>query len=64
MVEIGAVFLATGDPAEEDVKKAVQRQSHPLLYVMEGRAGNQPMSMKTVTVSAVDVRHEPGQTTA
>ena len=62
-VEIGGIFLATGDPAEEDVKKAVERQSHPLLYVMEGRVGNQPISMKTVMVSALDVRHEPGRTT-
>jgi len=64
MVEIGGIFLATGDPAEEDVKKAVERQSHPLLYVMEGRVGNQPISMKTVMVTALDVRHEPGRTTA
>jgi tetratricopeptide (TPR) repeat protein len=64
MVEIGGIFLATGDPAEEDVKKAVERQSHPLLFVMEGRVGNQPISTKTVMVTALDVRHEPEQTTA
>jgi hypothetical protein len=63
-VEIGGVLLATGDPAEEDIKKAMERQSHPLLYVMEGRVGNQPISMKTVMVTALDVRHERVGTTA
>src|SRR5207302_6524909 len=63
-VEIGGIFLATRDPAEEDVKKAMERRSHPLLYVMEGRVGNQPISIKTVMVTALDVRHEPRETTA
>jgi tetratricopeptide (TPR) repeat protein len=63
-VEIGGVLLATGDPAEEDIKKATKRQSHPLLYVMEGRVGSQPISMKTVMLTALDIRHEPRETTA
>ncbi len=61
-VEIGGVLFATGDPAEQDIKKAAERQSHPLLYVMEGRIGNQPISMKTVMAAAYDVRSAPGAT--
>ncbi|MGB8493430.1 MAG: tetratricopeptide repeat protein [Candidatus Acidiferrum sp.] len=61
-VEIGGLLMSTGDPAEEDVKKAVVRQSHPLLYVMEGQVGNQPLSMKTVMAVAIDIQSVPGTT--
>jgi tetratricopeptide (TPR) repeat protein len=62
-VEIGALLMSTGDPTEEDLKKAAGRQAHPLLYVIEGRVGNQPLSMKTVMAVAFDIRSVP-QTTA
>jgi hypothetical protein len=60
MGEIGGVLISTGDPTEEDLKKAAARQGHPLLYVMEGRVRNQPISMTTVMISAIDIRPVPG----
>jgi len=62
MIEIGGNFISTGDPAEEDLKKAVRGKMHPLLYVMETRganAANQPISGKTVMVSALEMRPAP-----
>ena len=61
-VEIGELLTSTGDPTEEDLKKAGGRQTHPLLYVMEGRIGNQPLSMKTVMAIAFDIQSVPGMT--
>ena len=40
-------------------KKAGERLRHPLLFVTEGSAGTQQASMKTVLVSAFDVRSTP-----
>jgi|SRR5256885_1849550 len=56
VLEIGGALISTGDPTETDAKKAAARRGHPLLYVVEGRAGNQPVSMKSVMVSALDLR--------
>jgi hypothetical protein len=61
-VEIGEFLTSTGDPTEEDLKKAAGRQTHPLLYVMEGRIGNQPLSMKTVMAVAFDIQSVSGMT--
>jgi tetratricopeptide (TPR) repeat protein len=36
MLEMGGAFLSTGDPTEQDVKKAATRNGHPLLYAVEG----------------------------
>jgi len=44
---------------DEDIKKAGERLRHPLLFVTEGSAGTQQASMKTVLVSAFDVRSTP-----
>jgi len=59
VTEIGGNLISTGDPTEEDLKKAVKAESHQLLFVMEGRAGNQPMAMKTVMVSALEMQTAP-----
>jgi tetratricopeptide (TPR) repeat protein len=61
-VEIGGLLVSTGDPTEEDIKKAAGIQAHPLLYVMEGRVENQPLPMKTVMVIALDIQSGPGTT--
>jgi Flp pilus assembly protein TadD len=59
MLEIGGNIISTGDPTEEDLKKAVRGESHQLLYVMESRAGSQPISLKTVMVSALEMQPAP-----
>jgi tetratricopeptide (TPR) repeat protein len=59
MMEIGGNFISTGDPTEEDLKKAVRGESHQLLFVMENRTGNQPISMKTVMISALEMQPAP-----
>jgi tetratricopeptide (TPR) repeat protein len=62
MVEIGGNFISTGDPTEEDLKQAVRGESHQLLFVMENHTENQPISMKTVMISALEM--QPAPTTA
>ena len=62
MLEIGGAFITTGDPTETDLKKAAARRGHPLLYLVEGRLGNQPISMKSVMITALDVGTAPGLT--
>ena len=59
MSEIGGNIISTGDPTEQDVKKAARTEGHQLLYVMEGRAGNQPISGKTVMVDALEMQPAP-----
>jgi Flp pilus assembly protein TadD len=59
MLEIGGAFLSTGDPTEQDVKKAAARKGHPLLYVVEGRVANQSLSMQSVMINAFDIRTTP-----
>jgi hypothetical protein len=59
MLEIGGNIISTGDPTEQDLKKAVRAESHHLLFVMENRSGNQPISLKTVMVSALDMQPTP-----
>jgi tetratricopeptide (TPR) repeat protein len=53
-LELAGASILTGDPTDEDVRKAASRKIHPLLYVVEGRVGNQPSSTKSVLVSAFD----------
>jgi tetratricopeptide (TPR) repeat protein len=62
VTEIGGAFISTGDPTEADAKKAAQRNGHSLLYVVEGRVGNQPISMKSVMINALDLAAAPGLT--
>jgi tetratricopeptide (TPR) repeat protein len=62
VMEIGGAFISTGDPTEADAKKAAERKGHSLLYVVESRVGNQPISMKSVMVSAFDLGTVPGLT--
>lgn len=61
-IEIGEAFISTGDPTEVDAKKAAERKGHALLYVVESRVGNQPISMKSVVVNALDLEMVPGRT--
>jgi len=61
-MEIGGAFISTGDPTEADAKKAAERNGHSLLYVVESRVGNQPISMKSVMVNALDLGTVPGLT--
>jgi tetratricopeptide (TPR) repeat protein len=61
-VEIGGAVMSTGNPTEQDIKKAAERLAHPLLYITEGRVSTQPVSLKTVMVSAFDLRSTPGMT--
>ena len=62
MVEVGGAFISTGDPTEQDTEKAAARKSLPLLYVVEGRAGNRPISTNSVMLNALDMRAAPGLT--
>lgn len=55
MIEIGGNFISTGDPTEQDLKRAARAEGHQLLYVMESRAGNKPISGRTVMVSALEI---------
>lgn len=55
----GQAFISTGDPTEVDIKKAAARNGHPLLYVVEGGTGNQPIQVKSVMVLAFDIRPAP-----
>jgi tetratricopeptide (TPR) repeat protein len=57
--KVGEGVITTHDPVDEDIKKAVERRRHPLLFVTEGSAGKQQVSMTTVLVSAFDVRSNP-----
>jgi hypothetical protein len=45
--------------SEQDLKKAVKQESHQLLFVMESRSGNQPISMKSVMVSVLEMQPTP-----
>ena len=58
-LKVGEAAITTHDPIDEDIKKAGERRRHPLLFVTEGSAGKQQTSMKTVLVSAFDVRSNP-----
>ena len=58
-LKVGEHVITTDDPVDEDIKKAGERLRHPLLFVTEGSAGTQQASMKTVLVSAFDVRSTP-----
>jgi tetratricopeptide (TPR) repeat protein len=62
VMEIGEALISTGDPAEADLKKAAERKGSSLLYVVETRAANQPISMKSVMVNVFDLRTLPGVT--
>ncbi len=62
MEEVGGAFISTGDPTEQDTEKAAARKSLPLLYVVEGRAGNRPISTNSVMLNALDMRAAPGLT--
>jgi Flp pilus assembly protein TadD len=57
--EIGGNIISTGDPTEQDLKKAARAEGHQLLYVMESRAANQPISGRTVMVSAIEMQPAP-----
>jgi tetratricopeptide (TPR) repeat protein len=58
-LKIGENVITTDDPVDEDIKKAGERRRHPLLFVTEARASNQQPSVKTVFISAFDVRSTP-----
>ena len=62
VMEIGGTLITTGDPTEADARKALERKGHSLLYVVENRAGNQLISMKSVLVNALDLGTVPGLT--
>jgi tetratricopeptide (TPR) repeat protein len=55
VLEIGGAVISTGDPTEADVKRVVAKKGHSLLFVVKGRTGNQPISMNTVMVNAVEI---------
>jgi hypothetical protein len=59
IVEIGGNVISTGDPTEQDLKKVARTEGHQLLYVMENRAANQPISGRTVMVSAIEMQPAP-----
>lgn len=59
ILEIGGNIISTGDPTEQDLNKAAREKGHQLLYVMESRTGNQPISGRTVMVSAIEMRPSP-----
>jgi len=59
VLEFGRESISTGDATDTDTRRVVARQSHALLYVVEGQTGGQPISMKSVLVSAFDVRIFP-----
>lgn len=59
ILEIGGNIISTGDPTEQDLKKAAREEGHQLLYVMESRTGNQPISGRTLMVSAIEMRPAP-----
>jgi tetratricopeptide (TPR) repeat protein len=61
-IEAGGAFISTGDPTEVDIRKVADRMGHPLLYVVKGGAGNQPISIKSVMVLAVHMGAAPGLT--
>jgi tetratricopeptide (TPR) repeat protein len=58
-LKIGENVITTDDPVDEDIKKAGERRRHPLLFITEGRPDNQQPSLKTVLISAFDVRSTP-----
>src|SRR5205807_874129 len=58
-LKVGEHVITTDDPVDEDIKKAGERLRHPLLFGTGGSAGTQQASMKTVLVSAFDVRSTP-----
>jgi tetratricopeptide (TPR) repeat protein len=59
VLEIGGALISNGDPTETDVKVGAARRGYPLLYVVGGRLGNQPVSMKSVMVIAFNVGNMP-----
>ncbi len=62
LMEVGGAFISTGDPTETDTKRAADRMGHPLLYVVERRVGNQPVSTQYIMVTALDLGPVPGLT--
>jgi tetratricopeptide (TPR) repeat protein len=58
-VEIGGLLMSTGDPVEQDLKRAAAKHAHPLLYVMQPHVANQPLAMKAILISAFDIRNTP-----
>jgi Flp pilus assembly protein TadD len=59
MLELGGNIISTGDPTEQDLKKAASAKGHQLLFVMESRVGNQPISGRTVIVTAIEMQPAP-----
>jgi len=56
IVEMGSVFISTGDPTDQDTKQVALKKGFPLLFVMEGRLKNQPFNASSVQVTALDTR--------
>ena len=59
-VEMGSVFISTGDPTEQDTKQAALKKGHPLLFVMEGRVKNQPTDLSSIQLTALDAQGTSG----
>lgn len=61
-LEIGGNLISTGDPTEQDIKRMAAMKGHPLLFIMEGRKKNQPLSLRSIQLSALEVGAAPGIT--
>jgi Flp pilus assembly protein TadD len=55
MLEIGRAVISTGDPTEADVMRVAAKKGHNLLFVVGGRTGNQPLSLETIIINAIDI---------
>jgi tetratricopeptide (TPR) repeat protein len=55
-VEMGTVLMSTGDPTDQDTKQVALRKGYLLLFVLEGRVKNQPFTVSSVQISALDAR--------
>lgn len=62
ITEAGSQRLLSGDPTDQDVKKAAGTQCQSLLLVAESREGIPAASIRTVMVSACDAKFTAGMT--
>jgi tetratricopeptide (TPR) repeat protein len=58
-VEIGGVMLMGNDPAEPDIRRAALKMGYPLLFVVAPGGGGQPLSARSLQITALDVRTAP-----
>jgi Flp pilus assembly protein TadD len=59
MIEVGGNMISTGDPTEQDLKNVGKRNGHTLFFAMEAYRASQPLSGRSIVVSAIDLKSVP-----